>query len=105
MASAARAEIGSLFMNSKINLGHPQQPAPLTTNNNTIHSTIRAATMKRKHSKAIDMRFYWLKEPGLLQPYQHIILLAPNTTVSNQYTCTNKKNKSLKTMCKGVFKY
>ena len=44
-----------------IDLGHPQPPTPLTTDNSTARGIIRG-TMKQKHSKAIDMRFNWLQD-------------------------------------------
>jgi hypothetical protein len=59
LASAAEAEVGALFFNAQeacslrqilIDLGH-QQPAT------TINSSI-----KQRRSKAIDMRFYWLRD-------------------------------------------
>ena len=69
MASAAEAEIGSLYMNAReaipirtclIDLDHPQPPTPLTTDNSTAHGII-CGTMKQKMMKAIDMRFNWLR--------------------------------------------
>ena len=68
MSSAAEAEIGSLYMNAReaipiryclIDLGHPQPPTPLITDNTTARGIIRG-TMKQRQSKAIDMRFHWL---------------------------------------------
>ena len=65
MASAAEAEIGALFMNAQQgvlirnclnDLGHPQPPTPLTTNNSTARGIIRG-TMKQKMSSAMDMHF------------------------------------------------
>ena len=69
MASASEAKIGGLFMNAQqaipvcnylINMGFPQPPTPLTTDNNTARGIIRG-TMKQKMSNAMDMRFNWLK--------------------------------------------
>ena len=69
MSSAAEAEIGALYMNAQqavpirnclIDLGHPQPPTPLTTNNSTARGIIRG-TMKQRMSNAMDMRFNWLK--------------------------------------------
>jgi len=68
VSSAAEAELGALFLNAQAlcpiqtalhELGHPQPATPLQTNNNTA-SGIANGTVKQKHSKAVDMRFYWL---------------------------------------------
>ena len=70
MSSAAECEIGSLFLNAQellplrnacIEMGHPQPPTPLRTDNSTANGIING-TMKQKRYKAIDMRFYWLKD-------------------------------------------
>ena len=70
MASAAEAEVGALYMNAQeaiairnclIELGHPQPATPMKTDNSTAHG-ILTGTIKQKRSKAIDMRFYWLKD-------------------------------------------
>ena len=44
-----------------IEMGHPQPATPLKTDNMTAKGII-AGTIKQKRSKAMDMRFYWLKE-------------------------------------------
>ena len=65
IASAAEAEISSLYMNAQeviplciclINLGHPQSITPITIDNITAYDIIQG-TMKQKMMKAIDMRF------------------------------------------------
>ena len=70
MASAAEAEVGALYMNAQeaisirnclIEMGHPQPATPLKTDNMTAKGII-AGTIKQKRSKAMDMRFYWLKD-------------------------------------------
>ena len=42
-------------------MGHPQPPTPIKTDNTTARGII-TGTIKQKRSKAIDMRFYWLKD-------------------------------------------
>ena len=42
-------------------LGHPQPPTPMKTDNTTA-SGIISGTVKQNRSKAIDMRFYWLRD-------------------------------------------
>ena len=70
MSSAAEAEVGSAFMNAQdacptrtalIEMGHPQPATPLETDNKCAEG-ILTGTVKQKRSKAIDMRFYWLKD-------------------------------------------
>jgi hypothetical protein len=70
LSSAAEAELGALFHNGKEacplrialeELGHPQPATPMATDNNTA-SGIATDTVKQKRSKAIDMRFYWIRD-------------------------------------------
>ena len=70
MASAAEAEVAALFLTAQemvplrqclIDLGHPQSATPLKTDNSTAKG-ITTGTIKQKRSKAIDMRFYWLRD-------------------------------------------
>eukprot|EP00957_Ditylum_brightwellii_P168974 12861807-Ditylum_brightwellii.AAC.1 len=41
-------------------MGHPQPPSPLITYNNTAHG-LTTDSMISKRSKAVDIRFHWLK--------------------------------------------
>lgn len=75
MSSAAEAEVGAAFTNAKEaipmrtaleEMGHPQPPTPLQTDNSTAHGIIND-TVKQRRSKAIDMRFYWLRDRTLEQ--------------------------------------
>jgi len=70
MSSAAEAEIGALFHNGKEachlrtileEMGHPQPPTVLITDNLTA-AGIANDTVKQRRSKAIDMRFYWVRD-------------------------------------------
>jgi len=70
VASAAGAGVGALYMDAQIaapmrttlgGLGHTQPPTPMGTGNTTAHGII-TGTVKQNRSKAIDMRFYWLKD-------------------------------------------
>jgi hypothetical protein len=70
LSSAAEAELGALFHNGKEacplrialeEMGHPQPATPMATDNNTA-SGIATDTVKQKRSKAIDMRFYWIRD-------------------------------------------
>jgi hypothetical protein len=70
VSSASEAELAALFHNGKEacpiritleELGHPQPPTPLLTDNSTACG-IANDTVKQKRSKAIDMRFYWIRD-------------------------------------------
>jgi hypothetical protein len=72
VSSAAEAELGGLFHNGKDGcpirtcleeLGHPQPPKPIKTDNTTANG-IANDTIKQKRSKAMDMRFYWIRDRG-----------------------------------------
>jgi hypothetical protein len=70
LSSATEAETGVLFHNAKdaapfritlLELGHPQGPTPIQTDN-ACASGIINDTVKQRRSKAMDMRFYWIKD-------------------------------------------
>ena len=70
MASAAEAELGGLFHNGQlaiplrtalIEMGHPQPPTPMQTDNSTACGIVNSSIRQRK-SKAMDMRFYWIQD-------------------------------------------
>jgi hypothetical protein len=70
LSSAAEAELGGLFHNGKEavperitleELGHKQPPTPMVTDNSTA-TGIANASVKQKRSKAMDMRFYWIRD-------------------------------------------
>ena len=73
MSLAAEAEIGATFLNAKDvlpirttleELGHPQPPTPMQVDNTTSVG-FSNNTIKQKRSKAIDMRFYWIRDRTL----------------------------------------
>jgi hypothetical protein len=70
VSSAAEAELGALFHNGKdaawlrttlADMGHPQPPTPMQTDNSCA-AGIANDTVKQRRSKAIDMRFYWVRD-------------------------------------------
>jgi hypothetical protein len=70
MSSAAEAELGGLFINAKTavpirttleELGHKQPPTPIQTDNSTACG-VANNEIQPKATKAMDMRFYWLKD-------------------------------------------
>jgi hypothetical protein len=69
MSSAAEAELGALFINAKeavylrqilIEMGHPQPKTPIQTDNTTAEGVINNK-IQPKRTKAMDMRFHWLR--------------------------------------------
>ena len=42
-------------------MGHPQPPTPMEVDSETAIGFLKS-TMKQKRSKAIDMRFYWVRD-------------------------------------------
>jgi hypothetical protein len=70
MSSAAEAKIGAVFINTKEgavlrttleDLGHKQPPTPMETDNTTA-TGYSNGTITKKRKKAMDMRFYWIKD-------------------------------------------
>ena len=70
MASAAEAEVGALYINAcemvplrttLEEVGHPKPSTALHTDNSTANGILNG-TVKQRRSRAIDMRFYWLKD-------------------------------------------
>jgi histone deacetylase 1/2 len=69
-ASAAEAEYASLFLNARKacvlrqtlkDLGHPQGATPILVDNKCAQG-LANDTVKRRQSKAIDMRFHWIRD-------------------------------------------
>ena len=91
VASASEAETGAAFMAAQdgcpirqtlIELGHPQPPTPLKTDNEVAHG-ILTDTVKQRRSKAIDMRFYWLQDR--IKQNQYNLYWAPGSTNLGDY--------------------
>ena len=70
IASAAKAELGTFFFNcqeGKIfhlileELGHPQPTTPVHCDNSTAVA-IANDTVKKQHSRAMEMRFFWVTD-------------------------------------------
>ena len=69
-SSAMETEVAATFYNAKeaipfrvtlAEMGHPQPPTPMKVDNETAIGFLKI-TMKQKRSKAIDMRFYWVRD-------------------------------------------
>ena len=68
MSSAAEAEVIAVFMIAQEliplrlcleELGHPQPPTPIKTDNSTAVGIVNN-TIKRQRSHAMEMRYFWL---------------------------------------------
>ena len=69
MSSAAEAELGGLYINAREavplrktleEMGHPQPKTPMQTDNSTAMGVV-ANKIQPKRTKAMDMRFHWLR--------------------------------------------
>ena len=70
MSSAAEAEIGALFLNSRqaiparttlIEMGHQQPPTPIQTDNTTALGFV-GKNLTPKATKSTDMKFWWMRD-------------------------------------------
>ena len=70
MASAAESELGALFLNwqeavpihiTLEEMWHSQPPTPVQVDNSNALG-IGTGTIKQRKSKAMDMRFYWIRD-------------------------------------------
>jgi len=70
MSSAAEAEIGALFINSRqaiparttlIEMGHEQPPTPIQTDNTTALGFV-SKNLQPKATKSTDMKFWWMRD-------------------------------------------
>ena len=114
MASAAEAELGALFMNAQEAvalrncleaMGYPQPPTSVKTDNNTAQGIINN-TMKQKRSKAIDMRFHWLRD-RVNQHQFHVYWESGKTNLADYYTKHHpinyhRTNRPIHTYVEGV---
>ncbi len=55
------AQIGVIVRTALTELGHPQPPTPLKTDNSTTESFANS-TLRQKRSKSWDVRFHWLRD-------------------------------------------
>jgi hypothetical protein len=69
MSSAAEAELGALYINAREaiplrhlleELGHTQPPTPIQIDNSTALGIV-SNIIQPKRTKAMDMRFHWLR--------------------------------------------
>jgi hypothetical protein len=69
MSSAVEAELGALYINAReaapqqitlAEMGHKQPQTPMQTNNTTALGVVNN-NIQPQHTKAMDMRFHWLR--------------------------------------------
>ncbi|GAX14227.1 hypothetical protein FisN_1Hu418 [Fistulifera solaris] len=93
VSSAAEAELAALFYNGKEacpirtaleEMNHPQPATPIVTDNSTA-SGIANDTVKQKRSKAMDMRFYWIRD-RVRQGQFHIYWQRGETNKADYFT-------------------
>eukprot|EP00957_Ditylum_brightwellii_P158749 12083323-Ditylum_brightwellii.AAC.1 len=70
MGSAAEAEVGGLYINCQRReefrvalkeMGHPQPPTIVITNNPTAEGIVNNR-VKQRRTRATDMQFYWVRD-------------------------------------------
>ena len=93
MSSAAEAELGALFINAReavylwrilAELGHPQPKTPIQRDNSTAEGVINS-TIQPKRTKAMDMRFEWLKDRQAKEQFR-FYWRAGNTNLADYFT-------------------
>jgi hypothetical protein len=91
VSSAAEAETGSTYYNGKDavplrialeEMGHPQSATPIECDNTTAVGILNDSVRQRR-SKAMDMRFYWMKDRQ--QQGQFQIYWRPGSTNRSDY--------------------
>ena len=70
LSSAAEAELGVLFLNTKQarifglvldKLGHTEPPTPIKGDNETV-AGICNGTVKRQRSRSMEMQYFWVRD-------------------------------------------
>ena len=93
LSSAAEAEFGALFHNTKEatplrttleELGHSQPPTPVLVDNSTAVG-LANDTVTQRRSRAIDMRFYWVRDRVNQQQY-HVYWAPAHHNLADYFT-------------------
>ena len=94
MASAVEDELGALFYNGQVDgpictcleeMGYPQPSTPIKTDNSTAAGIVNSS-IRHKKSKAMDIRFYWVK----YRVSQKYLLVYWESGLSNKGDCYTK---------------
>ena len=95
VTSAAEAEYAALYMNAKtatplrhalIEMGHKQPPTPIQSDNTTAVG-LANDTIKQRFSKALDMRWYWIKDQIKLRNFD--VFFRPGSENKGDYFTKN----------------
>jgi hypothetical protein len=93
MPSAAKAKLGALYINAceavpqrhlLIKMGHPQPPTPMQSDNTTAVGVVNSKIQPRQ-TKAMDMRFHWLRCREAQQQFR-FFWPPGKTNLANYYT-------------------
>jgi hypothetical protein len=93
VSSAAEAEVGQAYYNAKDGtvlrtaleeMGHPQPPTPLACDNSASVGILNDSVRQRR-SKAMDMRFYWVKD-RIKQGHYHLYWRPGNSNRGDYFT-------------------
>jgi hypothetical protein len=93
LASASEAEIGALYKNTRKasilcttheEMGYRQPPTPVQTDNSTA-CRIANDNIKQQQLRAIDMRFYWVRDRVQQQQF-HIYWAPGKCNLADYYT-------------------
>jgi len=94
MSSAAEAEIGVLYIDARKGvemhnilkeMGHMQPPTPVQTDNSTAEGIVNLR-VQPKRTKAMDMRFHWLRDRGVNQKqFKFYCYWRPGTSMRADY--------------------
>ena len=107
-SSAMETEVAATFYNTKdalpfhlilAELGHPQPPSPIEVDNESTIGFLKSS-MKQKHSKTIDMRFYWVKDSIAQQ--QFLVYWRPGSDNLADYVSKHNSpwhHKRMRTKC------
>ena len=106
MASAAEAECGALFNNTKegfalhntlIEIGHPQPPTPVQVNNSTAYGFANKQ-IKQKRSKSMDMRFLLGPRPSQPETISRVLATRTNQSGRLQHKTSSSCSSSTSTI-------
>lgn len=93
VASAAEAEFAAIFHNAQeaealrtalSEMGHPQGPTPIQVDN-ICAVGLANDTVKQRRSKAIDMRYYWVRD-RIQQKHFHVFWKPGSTNLADYFT-------------------
>ena len=95
MSSVAEAEVGDLYIHAREavpmrlllqEMGHPQPKTSIQTDNTTAFGVV-TNTVQPKRTKAMDVRFHWLRDRAAQSPFRFRWLWRPGTTnLADYYT-------------------